>query len=98
MNKLSFRDKLGYSSAAIGDAVAYTFINTYLMFFLTTVAGIRPAMAGTLTIIGAVWNALINPVMGYISDHTKTSRGRRRPFMLGFCFPLAIAIVLLFTA
>ena len=59
---------MGYSSAAIGDAVAYTFINTYLMFFLTTVAGIRPAMAGTLTIIGAVWNALINPVMGYISD------------------------------
>lgn len=98
MGKLTFKDKIGYGSAAIGDSVAYMLINTFLLFFLTTVAGIQPAAAGALTAVGAIWNALFNPIMGYISDHAKTRWGRRRPFMLGFCIPIALCMVLLFTA
>lgn len=78
--------------------MAYTFINTFIMFFLTTVAGLQPAVAGTITAIGAIWDALINPVIGYLSDHSKASMGRRRAYMLRFCFPLLAAMVLMFTA
>ncbi len=97
MNRLNFREKTGYSFAALGDSAAYMFIGTFLMFFLTTVAGLAPAVAGTITAIGAVWNSLFNPVMGYISDHAMTRWGRRRPFMFAFAFPLMIAVSLLFT-
>ena len=98
MDRLNFREKTGYSFAALGDSAAYMFIGTFLMFFLTTVAGIAPAAAGTITAVGAVWNSLFNPVMGYISDHAMTRWGRRRPFMFVFAFPLMAAVSLLFTA
>lgn len=95
---LTVRAKCGYGSAAVGDAMGYTFTGTYLLFFLTTVAGIKPAMAGTITVIAAVWDALINPVIGYISDNFSSRFGRRRPFMFGSVLPLMACIVLLFTA
>lgn len=98
MEKLSFRDKIGYSIASIGDSISYMFVATFILFFLTTVAGIQPAVAGAITAIGSVWDALINPIIGYLSDHTRTRWGKRRPFMLGFCIPLFAAIILLFTA
>ena len=98
MKKLTFKNKIGYASAAFGDAASYAFINSFLLFFLTTVAGIEPAAAGTITIVGAIWNMLINPIIGYISDNSATRWGRRRPFMLVMSLPLAASIYLLFTA
>ncbi|MBP3385117.1 MAG: MFS transporter [Firmicutes bacterium] len=96
--RLTMKGKLGYASAAVGDAACYMFINTFLLFFLTTVAGIEPAAAGTITVIGAFWNALINPIIGYISDHSATKWGRRRPFIILMSIPLAASAFLLFTA
>ena len=98
MEKLTFKNKIGYASAAFGDSASYAFINTFLLFFLTTVAGIEPAAAGTITIVGAVWNTLINPIIGYLSDNSATKWGRRRPFMLLMSLPLAASAYLLFTA
>lgn len=98
MDKLTFRQKIGYSSAAVGDAVSYMFVTTFILFFLTTVAGLQPAIAGTLTAIGSIWDAVVNPIFGYLSDHARTKMGRRRPFMLGFCVPLFIVIVMLYTS
>ena len=97
MDKLTFKEKLGYGSASVGDAVSYMFVTTFVMFFLTTVAGLQPAVAGTLTAIAAVWDALVNPIIGYLSDNARTRWGRRRPFMIGFCVPLFIFTTLLFT-
>lgn len=96
--KLTIKGKLGYASAAVGDAACYMFINTFLLFFLTTVAGIEPAAAGTITVIGAFWNALVNPIIGYISDNSATKWGRRRPFIIIMSVPLAASAFLLFTA
>ena len=96
--KLTMKGKLGYASAAVGDAACYMFINTFLLFFLTTVAGIEPAAAGTITVIGAFWNALVNPIIGYLSDNAATKWGRRRPFIIIMAVPLAASCFMLFTA
>lgn len=96
--KLTMKGKLGYASAAVGDAACYMFVNTFLLFFLTTVAGIEPAAAGTITVIGAFWNALVNPIIGYISDKAATKWGRRRPFIIIMSVPLAASTFMLFTA
>lgn len=97
MNKLTFKEKLGYGSGSIGDAISYSFIGTFLMFFLTTVAELPPAHAGTITALGAVWNALFNPMIGYFSDKFQSRHGKRRPLILFFSIPLALTIMLLFT-
>ena len=52
--KLRVKDKISYGSAALADAGVYTFSGTFLLFFLTTVAGMEPALAGTIAALGAV--------------------------------------------
>lgn len=97
MQRLSIKEKLGYGSGSLGDSAAYSFIGTFLMFFLTTIAGMAPATAGIITAVGTVWNALLNPIMGYCSDKVRTKFGRRRPIILVFAIPLAFTILFLFT-
>ncbi len=97
MKKTSLLDKIGYGFASLGDAAAYGFIGVFLLFFLTTIAGISPGIAGTIAAVGAVWNAIANPIMGYIADKVNTPFGKRRPMMLIFSVPLALGMFLLFT-
>ncbi|MBR3705755.1 MAG: MFS transporter [Firmicutes bacterium] len=95
--KLSLKTKLSYGSAAICDNAMYTLTGTYLLLYLTTVAGVSPAIAGTISAIGSVWEALCAPIVGYKSDHMKSRFGRRKPFLLMASFPAAIITSLLFT-
>lgn len=95
--KLSIGDKLGYGAASAADSIVYCFIGSFLMFFLTTVAGVDPAAAGTISAVGAIWNAFFNPIMGYFSDGVRTRLGRRRPVMMAFALPLAASVTLLYT-
>jgi len=67
------------------------------MFFLTTIAGLAPATAGTISALGAVFSAVSNPIIGYFSDRVYTRLGRRRPALLAFALPLGLAVTLLFT-
>ena len=90
--------KLGYASASFGDSATYSFVNTFLLFFLTTVAGIEPAAAGTIIIAGSVWNTVINPVIGYLSDNCASRWGRRRPFLAAMAPALGASVFMLFTA
>lgn len=71
-------------------------VSTYLLFFFTTVVGIDPVIAGTITALGAIWNTLWSPIIGYISDHTSGRFGRRVPFIFCAAFPLGISNYLLF--
>lgn len=96
-DRLSIKDKVGYAVASTGDSISYTAIGTYLMFFLTTVAGIDPAIAGIVSAIGAIWNALVNPILGFLSDQVRTKMGKRRPMMLLFSVPAGLCIFLIFT-
>ena len=95
--KLSFKTKLSYGVGAISDNAMYTLTGTYLMLFLTTVAGVSPAMAGTISAIGSVWEALCAPIVGYKSDHMQSRFGRRKPFLMMAAFPIAVITSMLFT-
>ena len=81
----------------MGDAVVYSFIGTFLLFFLTTVAHVPPAIAGTIAAVGSVWDVVASSLVGYLSDHSRSRFGKRRPFILAGAFPLGIATALLFT-
>lgn len=94
--KLNFKTKLSYGLAGVGDAALYTLIGSFLLFFLNTVVGINPAVAGTIAALGAIWETLCSGLAGYISDRTRTRFGRRKPFLLSAAFPLGIFTSLLF--
>ncbi len=95
--KLGFKTKLSYGVGGICDNALYTLTGTYLLLYLTTVAGVSPAIAGTISAIGSVWEALCGPVVGYKSDRLVSRFGRRKPFLMGAAFPAAIITSMLFT-
>ena len=78
--RLTFRDKLGYAAAGITDSANFTFMNSYMLFFLTTIAGINPAAAGALVAAGSMISSLWGPLMGFLSDRVNTRFGKDVPF------------------
>ncbi len=95
--KLSIREKVGYS---LGDSAANFIFQTvimFLMFFYTDVFGISAAVAGTLFLITRIWDAVNDPMMGAIADRTNTRWGKFRPWVLWTAIPFGIIGVLTFT-
>ena len=95
--KLSVKNKIGYGIGCVCDNTLYTLSGTYLLLYLTTVAGVAPALAGTISAVGSVWEALVGPVMGSLSDNTVSRFGKRKPFMMFAAVPVAVVTSLLFT-
>lgn len=95
-NKLPMSIKIGYGLGAAGDSIPYNLFFTYFLFYLTDIAGIHPAIAGTILFISVVWDAVTDPVAGYLSDVSKNPKGRRRPWMAKSILPLALVLILIF--
>ncbi len=70
----------------------------FYAIFLTDVVGLPPALASFAALIGILWDAINDPIIGNISDHIRTRWGRRRPFLLIFSIPFGAAFVLLWWA
>ena len=71
-------------------------IGVLYFFFLTNVIGLAPALAGVVTLISEIWDAISDPLMGIIGDNTRTKMGRRRPYILASGCMLAVAFSLIF--
>jgi GPH family glycoside/pentoside/hexuronide:cation symporter len=95
--KLSVGVKLGYGAADFGGNLFFTATAFVLMNYLTDVVGLAASLAGIALMVGRIWDAFYDPIIGYLSDRTKTRMGRRRPFMLGGAIPLFIAMIIMFT-
>ena len=95
--KLSFAEKLGYS---LGDASA-NFVFQILMFFSFTfyvdVFGMTAAAAGSMFLIGRLFDAITDPAMGIIADRTNTRWGKFRPWLVWSAGPFAFIFWLAFT-
>lgn len=94
-SKLGSRDKWIYGSGDIGFSLTNTILNVYFALFLTDVVGVKPAVAALAFFIGSTWDYVNDPIVGYISDRTRTRWGRRRPFLLFGALPFAAAFCLL---
>jgi GPH family glycoside/pentoside/hexuronide:cation symporter len=93
--KLTRKTKFFYGIGDLGNAVVNSAIQFFLMKFYTDGALILPALAGNALLIGKIWDAVNDPLFGWITDRTKSRHGKRRVFMLFGAVPLAIAIALL---
>jgi len=95
--KLSKKVKIGYGIGDLGGNLFFTIVAFWLMNYLTDEVGLSAALAGTALMIARIVDAGIDPVIGVLSDRTRTRIGRRRPWMLVASFPLGAALVFLFT-
>lgn len=97
MQKLSNRSIWGYAAGDFGQNMAYMMVSVYLLYFYTDVLGIAAAAASLLFLLMRIFDALNDPLMGFIADKTNSKWGKFRPYILFGSIPLAIITVLLFT-
>jgi len=96
--KLPFGIKLSYGIGDIANNFFIVATGMYLLFFMTNVLGINPALAGTMLLWPKLWDVISDPMMGAISDATRSRFGRRRVYLLYGSIPFGIAFLLIFVA
>ena len=96
--KLSFRSKFFYGGGDFAINIMWQLTVFYLLFFYTDIFGLSPANAGLIFFIAKIWDAITDPIMGYIADNTSTRWGKFRPYILFGSVPALIMIVLCFTS
>ena len=74
--------KLAYGVGALSDSVKIFGFTTFLLFYYTTVLGLPGALLGLAMAVGLVWDAVIDPLIGHLSDRAGIRFGRRHAFML----------------
>ncbi|MDR1178854.1 MAG: MFS transporter [Spirochaetaceae bacterium] len=96
--KLSIPQKLGFGVFDLGGNLFFTVIGFWSLNYLTDVVGLAAWWAGFAGMVGKVWDAVTDPLMGYISDRTRSPWGRRRPYLLFGALPMALAMWFFFTS
>jgi GPH family glycoside/pentoside/hexuronide:cation symporter len=92
---LSRLTKFVYGSGDTGFSLTTTIIGAYFAIFLTDVVGIAPGVAAAAIFIGRSWDYINDPIIGHISDRTRTRWGRRRPYLLFGGFPFVLTFLML---
>jgi glycoside/pentoside/hexuronide:cation symporter, GPH family len=93
--KLDLKTKLAYGAGDLGPAITGNISIFFLLVFFTNVAGIPAGLAGSVLMIGKIWDAINDPIIGVLSDRTKSRRwGRRLPWMLYGAIPFGIIFFL----
>lgn len=73
--------KAGYGSLETGVSAMELLIQVYLMEFYVVILKLNPLLAGLALAIAVVWDAITDPVLGWLSDNTRSRYGRRLPFI-----------------
>ncbi|MCC5664365.1 MFS transporter [Nostoc sp. CHAB 5784] len=93
--KLDLKTKLAYGAGDLGPAITANISVFYLLIFFTSVAGIPAGLAGTILMIGKIWDGVNDPLVGFLTDKTKSRRwGRRLPWMFYGAIPFGVLFFL----
>ena len=94
-SKLSLRTKLLFSTGDLTTSIPLAILMFFQLYFLTDIAGLRPALAGWAVGVPRVWDAVNDPLFGVISDRIRSPWGRRRVLLLFGCVPLGLSFMFL---
>jgi GPH family glycoside/pentoside/hexuronide:cation symporter len=86
-----------YGSGAMVEVFINFVLGQFLLFFLTIVCGLPGALAGLVGLVSLTLDAVIDPMVGSLSDNLRGKLGRRHPFMISAGVPAGAALVLLFS-
>lgn len=94
---IGLKIKLYYGSGQAVDAVIQAVVNTFLLFYLTSVCGMSGSAAGSIFLLSLVIDGLLDPFIGRLSDNWRSRWGRRLPFMTASILPMMIEVALMFS-
>lgn len=82
-----------YAVPRIGFGIMGTLFGVYLMKFATDVLLIAPAIIGLLIAASRFWDGVSDPLIGYLSDRSKSPMGRRRVWMFWSAIPMGLGLI-----
>ena len=86
---------LGYATGDLGISLAYFSVGFFFLFYLTDIVGLSAGLAGTVVLIGKLWDGVNDPLVGILSDRTRSRHGRKRVYLLYGSVPFALSFMLL---
>lgn len=90
------KEKLAYGCGAFMDGGGVALMSCVMLKYMEGGLGLLPAVASTIMMVAKIWDAITDPLMGFISDNTRGRYGRRKPYMVVGGVLLIIGIFLLF--
>lgn len=95
---LTLKERICFTVGAFGRSGIYTLMSMFTLVFFQNGSGLTLSQGTTIILIGRIFDAVNDPVMGMIVDRTKSKWGKMRPYLLFSPVPIAICTILLFTA
>lgn len=95
---LTLKERICFTAGAFGRSGIYTLMSMFTLVFFQNGAGLRLEQGTTIILIGRIFDAINDPMMGMLVDRTKSKWGKMRPYLLFSPVPIAITTILLFTA
>ncbi|BBD53427.1 MFS transporter [Planktothrix agardhii] len=92
--KLNLSTKLAFGAGDLGPAITANISVFFVLVFLTNVAGLSAGLAGSVLMVGKIWDAINDPIVGVLSDRTVHPWGRRYPWMVFGAVPFGILFFL----
>jgi glycoside/pentoside/hexuronide:cation symporter, GPH family len=96
-HRLSRRVLLGYGIGSLGTGIYSSTPGVLLLFFMTDTLGIPASLAALGVSLPKFWDMIADPIVGGLSDRTRSRWGRRRPWLLGGSLLMFFSYVFLFT-
>jgi oligogalacturonide transporter len=93
--KLRTRNCVAYGLGDLYGGGAFLLVSTFTMYYLVAVVGMNPLLAGLIPGLGKIWDAVSDPLMGYLSDRTSSRFGRRRVWFLAGILPIFLSVSLI---
>jgi glycoside/pentoside/hexuronide:cation symporter, GPH family len=88
---------VSYSMGNFANTIAYQVFGNRIQFYYVDILGLGAATAGVIWTIYGFWNAINDPLMGQLSDRTRTRMGRRVPYVFFGAIPLGLSFFFLWT-
>jgi glycoside/pentoside/hexuronide:cation symporter, GPH family len=93
--RVPLRTKLAYGAGAVAYGIKDNGYSVFLLLFYNQVVGLPAEQVGTIIALALVFDALIDPLIGHLSDRTHTRWGRRHPWLYGSALPIALSWMML---
>lgn len=90
------KEKISYGFGSLMDGGGVALMSCIMLNYMTNGLGIAMGVAATIMMVSKAWDAISDPLMGIISDGTRSKFGRRKPYMVvgGFCLMIALFLLL----
>ena len=95
--RTSWRTVFAFGAPAVGAGYMYLLLSLYVMKFATDVLLIAPAVMGLIFSASRLWDAVSDPLAGYLSDGTRSRLGRRRSWILASLIPVGLTFIMVFS-